>query len=349
MAREYPGRPFNQEDLEKLGANYSVSQETSSNYGPRTNEPVVYNPHGLDVDPSELPEHHVELTQLSLKRLCNIIGGYFREAFVDFAGCEMRYDAKNGRPETGFLVFNLVFEWKNGYSEPSKFNALVRYDRPADTIIDLEKRFRTLDLTPEAKGFLMKYMSGLEYNNNGKPFVQWNKFLEEKDLNGRTSSGYTVNSSLLVITNVDLNKVVQDIWTAPDVKRADEEAAIKAWKRSHWKLAPKTQEGKEDKNKQEFIQGPETDDEILSMCRINRKYNIVVTFKGYQRLDPNGNISFSNVPLNIMANGQVQQGMVHDFEKYLVNVKVSNVAQIVHDFPIYSQNNTNSDFLLNLI
>lgn len=349
MAKEYPGRPFSQEDLEKLGANNSVRENpsTSYNYGPRNNEPVVFNPHGFDVDPSELPEHHVELTQMSLKRLCNIIGGYFRQAFVDFAGCEMRYDPKNGRPETGFLIFNLVFEWKGGYTEDNKFNALIRYDRPADTIIDVEKRFRTLELTSAAKGFLMKYMSGLEYNN-GKPFVQWNRFLEEKDLNGRTSSGYTVNSSLLVITHVDLNKVAQDIWTSPEVKRADEEVAIKNWKRSHWKLAPK-QEGT-DKNKQEFIKGPETDDEILAMCHINRKYDVAVTFKGYQRSDPNGIATFSATPANVSPDGRIQPGFVHDFDKFMVAVRVSNVAQIAHDFPIYSQNSlSNKGFLLSLI
>lgn len=349
MAKEYPGRPFSPEDLEKLGVNNSTRQNTSSiNYSPLKNEPVVYNPHGFDVDPSELPQHHIELTHMSLKRLCNIIGGYFREAFVDFAGCEMRQDPQRGRPETGFLVFNLVFEWKNDYTEKNKFNALVRYDRPAENIVDLQKRFRTLDLTPEAKGFLMKYMSGLEYTNDGKPFVNWNKFLEEKDLTGRTSSGYTTNSALLVVTLVDLNKVVQDIWTNPEVKRADEEAAIKHWKRTHWKRVPS--QDPNDKNKYEYITGPETDDEILSMCRVNHKYLVAVTLKGYQQVNPNGETVFSQTPLNVQPNGQVQQGVVHNFDKYWVTIKVCDTAQIAHDFPAFSTNSlSSSDFFLNII
>lgn len=341
LAQDYPGRAFSEEDIRQLAGNHTTRNNSNPDFRPRQKEVVNYNPHGFDVDPSELPPHHVELTHMSLRKLCNIIGGYFREAFCDFRGCEMRYDPKNGRPELGFLVFNLVFEYTNS-TEPNKFNALVRHERPSDTIIDLETRFRSLDLTPEAKGFLTKYMGSIEYDKDRKPFVQWNKFLEEKDLNGRTASGYTVTSNLLVITNVDLNKIVQDIWTDPKVKEADETAAINAWKRANWKRGT---------NKDEFEPGPETDEEILAMCRVNRKYLVKVTFKGYTIKDPNGNYTLSNVPVNISPNGQMRPSNMHDFDKFYVTVTVSDIAQIYHDLPWFANNgiNSNGDFLLNLI
>lgn len=346
MAKEYPGRPFSEEDLTKLGAKHTARNETPDYYSRPDEGPVVYNPHGFDVDPSELPEHHIELTQMNLKQLCNIVGGYFRDVFADFRGCEMRYDPKNGRRENGFLVFNLAFEYKN-YSDSGKFNALVKYEHPIQTVIDLNKKQRTLELTNDAKGFLMKYMYGIEYGSDNKPFVNWNRYLEEKDLQFRTTSGYSETANLLIVTHVNLNEVVQDIWTDPKVKRADELAAINAWKRKHWKRVPPS---KDNDNKDEFEKGKETDDEILSMCHIQRKYLVQVIFKGYQTQDANGCMQFSNVPINVLPNGQTQIGKTHDFSKYGVSVRVSNAAQIAHDFPGYSINNYNDvNFLLGLI
>ena len=341
LAPDYPGRTFTEDDIKQL-TGYTTRGSNNPDYRPREKEVVVYNPHGFDVNPSELPQHHVEFTQMSLRKLCNIIGGYFRDAFHDFRGCEMRYDPKNGRPELGFLVFNLVFEYTTS-SDANKFKALVRHDRPSDTIIDLEQRFRSLDLTAEAKGFLMKYMGTIEYDRDHKPFVQWNRYLEEKDLSGRSPSGYTVTSNRLVVTNVDLNKIVQDIWTDPKVKEADETAAINAWKRSHWKPIPNKQD--------EFETGAETDDEILAMCNVQRKYHIKVTFKGYQIKDPNGNDTFTTVPVNVSPNGQVRPSNTHDFDKYYVTVVVSDIAQIYHDLPYFSNGawNNSNDFLLYLI
>ena len=327
-----PGQGFTEEDVETL-KNFTVGGTTVEKKKEDSGEEYPYIT--MDIDPENIPSHHVEITQMTAKGLCDFIANNIKEIFDDFKGCTFKPDSM------GNLQFRIVFE-NTPDAVNGKYKAVNKIDREINNVIEFTKKKFTLELTEFAKSFFFKYMIPSSVDRNGIARVKWNECVEEKNIDGTSTSGYTNSAVLLVLKNIDVTKIIEDLWTPPKVKESELKYAIDLWKKRNWEKVP----GKPN----EVYQGKETDDEIARKVIPNKRYLAQLRFKGFQLKTPDGRYVYSTTPVQMLATGQTIRSNSYDFDKFFVNIEIVDVSQLIHDFPQLKGNNIDdTDYILSLI
>lgn len=327
-----PGKVFAEEDLQEL-VNYSLGGGTKKENEETVKEVFPYMT--MDLEPTELPAHHVEITQMTAKQLCDFISSNLREVFDDFKGCIFKPD------NMGNLQFLLVFE-VTPEAVNGKYKAIHKFDKKIDNIVEFTNRRFTMELTEFAKSFFYKYMIPVNVDRNGMPKIKWKECIEEKNIDGTAGTGYTNSATLLVLKNIDVRKIIEDLWTPPQVKASELKYAIDMWKKNNWEGVP----GKP----KEVYQGKESDDEIAQKVIPNKRYIAQLKFKGFQLKTPDGRYVYSTTPVQMLNTGQTIRASSYDFDKYYVNIEIIDVGQLVHDFPqLRGRGSDDTDYILSLI
>lgn len=281
---------------------------------------------------SNLPRPISSVTQLSLRQLCEIITRNLKSVLYEYYGCTFVVG------QNGLLEFKLIFMPKAGDPEKGKFKNIVLPNKEnlnnLQAFIEAGVRKtnrRIMDLNIQTKDTLLPHMVK---PNNG-PF-NWNDCLEERETNMMGS--YYMSSqkaSILIVKNVNVESLIDSIWTPDDVQEANYNESYNNFIESRgWIELVNT--GKKDQNdnpimekRVKFPNGWNANRVLREMPRI-KSFKCKLVFRGH-RWDDGYNIYFNP---QVMNNGVP----AIDYDRYYVNIEMIDMMAAKRTFPAQSIN-----------
>ena len=208
----------------------NMSQPESQTVNRPSQEEVRRQITGIELYSPDKPKSMVETVQISAADLCHIISERLKHYFRDVLGCTFKYNVN------GNLGFCVLFQFGKGYGKFDNIDAIRMSNSMSSTQryvetcrVNVNGR-RTMTLNQFTKDFFEKYMIrpviGNQFNGGLRTAnkIDWEKCIEEVEY--RESNFYSyANSSFLMLRNVDLERLLYDIWIPADERRRDYEAA----------------------------------------------------------------------------------------------------------------------------
>ena len=275
------------------------------------------------------PQKIADIYQLTLGELCGMISERFRCIFKHYQGCTYRISANGliefvmvfspgiNNPQTGNMplfdnIRNLVDKRKPS-TAPKNSNAEF-----AEIHFDQNRKAgrQTMTLNDKTKQLMKRFMT-YKLDANKKPVLNWNDCIEEIEFNSQIQ--YARRDSVLILSNIDLNKIVDSIMIPAKYIFEDEARAIVAYMSKY--SIPKTDENIA------LYSTTSKFYEIYGSLNIIPTYSTSIVYKGYRYEDGYGGIMFSPNPAN--ASGLP----ILDLNKYYVNLTVTNYDVIRATLP----------------
>lgn len=309
------------------------------------------------------PKSMVETVQISAADLCHLVSEQLKGVFKDVLGCTFKYNVN------GNLGFCILFQPGKGYGKWSNIDAIHMnsHMHPTQRYVETSRvnanGRRTMTLNQLTRDYFNRFMIrpviGNRFNNTYRVSdkIEWEKCIEEVEY--RESNMYGCNNaSFLMLRNIDLERLLHEIWIPSDERKKDLEVAkIQFRNRFFWEEKievelkddsgnPILDSDKEsptyNQNKRKVISRwhPQSNsgfnvdfdelniDDYYDRLIIHPTHEVKVTFKGY-RLVANNHIAYYPNPVALQPNGAVgpAPGNTYDLRNLFVNIDVVNIKE----------------------
>lgn len=284
----------------------------------------------FDLYDPNIPRHIVTINQMSAKDLCTIISTQFKQVFNDYRGCTFRQGSNGG------LEFIMVFQNYapngNKYKNIRLFNQSAKGDDLA-SFIEASKMSRngrkTMTLNDWTRRAMKPYMLLPGPIHNGKvPKIKWEDCLEEKEVNGQMLSYYptSISETVLVLKNVNVESIIDNIWTPSHIKKADRIEALKKF------CMEKRIPFKESADKKDIVIDYEnsngwTEEKIYDQLIVIKSLQNKLMFRGFKIVDLYGSVNYHLTPLQIGPDGRVYQTPIYDLSNFYVNIETVDIRE----------------------
>ncbi len=260
-----------------------------------------------------VPKDQIKVTQMSAKELCSLISSKFLQIFNDYKGCSFR-PAQNG-----LLEFVMIFEdhnTRNGMIKNierigmgSNNSATINY---VETINQNRNGRRTMTLTAETREIMEQFMIRPIENKNGRHQpgnIKWDQCIEEKEVGGQMIqySTYGRPQTLLLVRNINVEAIIDNIWTPTEQKQKDAEKA----------KADAERYGRKD---------------VVVIPKFQHKIN----FRGFKTQNQYGQVSFTNMPMQVGPDGNIYPVNVQTLplENYWLNIETVDTEESAKVVPV---------------
>lgn len=317
----------------------------------------------LDLYDPDRPKPMVDTVQISAADLCALISKQLKKYFQDVLGCSFK-PMPNGNRE-----FVILFQPGKGFGNIPNIDAIKmnssmpstqRYIETAR--VNMNGR-HTMTLNQATKDFFEKYMikpvlgNPLSGNLKVAEKVEWNKCIEEVEYKENNVYSYS-QSSFLMLRNVDLEKLLHDIWIPMDERNKDKEAAIAGFKKAYFnpvrELHPEvdnngnpvidTKNNGQQRQIEVEVWYPKNnvynkpfhlldEKDYIKKLNIKPTHEVKVIFKGY-RVVANNHVSYYPTPMTLMPNGMVTQANAYDLRNLFVNIEVVDLKEALKITPL---------------
>jgi hypothetical protein len=281
-----------------------------------------------------------------------VIAKKFGDIFSDFRGCQLEF-GPNGMPE-----FVLVFEYGVSVSK-GKVQALkpiyTQNRSSLETVIEASrtmasKGFRTLDLTDEAKGILLPFMSQRVTVNGGGQIeikeVNWDNCVFEKQVGNMVYGHPTHSRVAFIVHNIDIQKIINNIIATPEQKEKDFEDA----KKKYMKLYPpekkrmivkekRMNNGVETEVNVEKLVEVEVPDSKIYEFGVTPRFQSSITFRGYMNRDQFGYITYTQQQQQMTYDGRLVTCYSMDWTNYWLTIQILDTYKVKLIAPMVSQPN----------
>ena len=346
----------------------NVLNMESHNENPQQNATQKRKRLELDLYDPDRPKPMVDTVQISAADLCSLISKQLKHYFQDVLGCSFKPMA-NGNRE-----FVILFQPGKGFGNIPNIDAIrMNASMPStqkyiETMrVNMNGR-HTMTLNQITKDFFEKYMirpvigNPLSGNLKIADKIDWNKCIEE--VSYKEASVYSYNqSSFLMLRNIDLERLLHDIWIPLEERKAEREAAIINFKKAYFTpvrevrpvvdnagnpvLDPKTSEQEQREFeiwKPKSSSGFNKEFHLIDPSEYEKKLNIKAThevkviFKGY-RVVANNHVAYYPTPMSVMPNGVITQANAYDLRNLFVNIEVVDLNEAAKITPLVINSN----------
>ena len=253
-----------------------------------------------------VPANMIKVTQISAKELCTLISSKFSQLFNDYRGCSFRPAAN------GLLEFVMYFEERNEHNGLTKNIERVgigsgtpRVQAYVETMNQNKRGRRTMTLNKVTREYLKPFMIAPMTNKNGRMAadkIRWDDCIEEKEYGGQMTvyNMGTRPQTMLLLRNINLEAIIDNMWTPSEQKQKDQENA-----KAHMKKYG---------NKQ-----------LVVIPRYQHK----VSFRGFKFTSAWGRVDFTPTPITIGPDGNMYPAgtMSLPLENYWLNVQTIDTKE----------------------
>ena len=277
----------------------------------------------------DLLKRDVTITLMKIGDLCDAISAPLKQLFRDYLGCKFVMGA-NGNMEL-VMVFEPGAGKEDGLENINIFKqnrSMPALQRNIEMIRVNQSGRHTMTLNEITKAYLLNWMTAPVtyapggYCRQGK--VKWNECIQEMCINDTYPTQYpgmVRERSVLVVRNLNVDKIISDLFTPTEVKKADYDRAVMTFRNTFYNRAKRMENGKEVEVWVLKSDNSKTFD-MLTPAELDSKINIqpsvffVLTYKGF--FYNNGiQVGFSPMPV---TNGVMPASPI-TYDNYFITIQ----------------------------
>ena len=282
-----------------------------------------------DMYNKDLLKRDVSISLMKISDLCDAISAPLKQVFRDYLGCKFVMGAN------GNMEFVMIFEpgagKDDGLENINVFKQngnMSSLQRNVEMIRVNQSGRHTMTLNEITKAYLLNWMSApivyapQGYCRQGK--VKWNECIQEMCVNDTYPTQYpgmVRERSFLVVRNINVEKIIADLLTPTEVKKADYDRAVMTFRNTFYKRAKRIENGKEVEVWVLKSDNSKTFD-MLTPAELDSKINIqpsvffLLTYKGFFY---NNGVQIGFSPMPPVINGVARSPITYD--NYFITIQ----------------------------